>query len=162
MTIDINSLVKKMFSKEYLKKTILILILVLSFIISLISYLVCKNGKRYTFIFPSADNEQLIVEYRDLAKKTHQGDVNYFIDEILLGSTIERTKMLFAPGTKVLSCFQRGNVLYLNLSADLLYMGDGVINVEDGIKLLEKNIKKNFPKIDSVTVFVDGKLAFEK
>lgn len=162
MTIDINSLVKKMFSKEYLKKTILILILIFSFIVSLISYLICKNGKRYTFIFPSADNEQLVVEYRDLAKKTHQGDVNLFIDELLLGPQIERTKMLFTPGTKVLSCFQREDVLYLNLSADLLNMGDGVINIDYGVELLEKNIKKNFSKIETVTVFVDGKLAFEK
>lgn len=162
MTIDINSLVKKMFSKEYLKKTILILILIFSFIVSLISYLICKNGKRYTFIFPSADNEQLVVEYRDLAKKTHQGDVNLFIDELLLGPQTERTKMLFTPGTKVLSCFQREDVLYLNLSADLLNMGDGVINIDYGVELLEKNIKKNFSKIETVTVFVDGKLAFEK
>ena len=80
-----------------------------------------------------------IIEYRALTQKPHQGEINLYIDEILLGSTVERTKYLFTPGTKVLSCFERNHVLYLNLSQDLLQMGEGVIEIREGIELLTKN-----------------------
>ena len=79
----------------------------------------------------------------------------------LLYSTIERTKSLFASGTKVLSCFQRDQTLYLNLSSDLLEMGEGVIEIRDGMDLLKKNIQKNFSKIHEIEIFVNGKIAFE-
>ncbi|MBR1640458.1 MAG: GerMN domain-containing protein [Treponema sp.] len=113
------------------------------------------------FIFPSADNGKYIVEYRNLAKNSVQGDVGLYIDEILLGSSIERTKLLFTQGTEVLSCFQRDSVLYLNLTSNLLDMGDGVIEIKEGFALLEKNIKKNFPDIKKVEFFIEGKSVFE-
>ncbi len=131
-------------------------------VFSLFCYLVTKNGHRRTFIFPSAEDGKYIIEYRNLASDPHQGDINLYVDEILLGSTVERTKWLFTPGTKVLSCFERDHILYLNLSQDLLQMGEGVIEIREGTELLKKNIMKNFSKIDSVEIFIEGKSAFEK
>ena len=132
------------------------------FVFSFFCYIISKNTCRRTFIFPSADDGQYIIEYRNLAEKPHQGDICLYIDEILLGSTVERTRKLFAPGTRVLSCFERNHVLYLNLSQDLLQMGDGVIEIREGTELLKKNIMKNFSEIDTVEIFIDGKSAFEK
>ena len=131
-------------------------------VLSLFFYIVTKHTHRRTFIFPSAEEGKHIIEYRNLTKNPHQGDINLYIDEILLGSTVERTKWLFTPGTKVLSFFERNHVLYVNLSQDLLQMGDGVIEIREGIELLKKNIIKNFSKIDSVEIFIEGKTAFEK
>ena len=163
MTLSINNeMVKKMISKEYLAKTILSLVLLVSFVISFIFYAASGNFRRKIFIFPSADSGQYVIEYRNLASKPVQGSVQLYVDELLLGSQIERTKMLFTPGTRVLSCFQRGNVLFLNLSADILSVSDSAIDIKEGIELLKKNIKKNFPKIETIKVFVDGKIAFEK
>jgi hypothetical protein len=125
-------------------------------------YVVTKDTHRRTFIFPSAEDGKYIIEYRNLTNHPHQGDINLYIDEILLGSTVERTKWLFTPGTRVISCFERDHVLYVNLSADLLQMGDGVIEIREGTELLKKNIMKNFSKIDSVEIFIEGKTAFEK
>ncbi len=156
-----NKLMKSLFTKENLYKIILISILLVTFIISLILYLV-KDYERKTFIFPSVVENEYVMEYRNLNKKPHQGSVQLFIDELLLGSQVERTKKIFMPGTKVLSCFQRGKVLYLNLSDDLIKADDTVIDIKSGIQLLDKNIKKNFPKIETVEVFVNGKIAFEK
>lgn len=153
--------IKKYFSTDYLLRTLIFIILLISLLFSLFVFLIRKDTVRRTFIFPSADNGQFIIEYRNLNKEPVQGDVNLFVDELLLGSTIERTKSLFTPGTKVLSCFQRGEVLYLNLSSDLLNMGEDVIEIKDGMDLLEKNIKKNFSKIHEVLIFVNGKIAFE-
>ena len=132
------------------------------FVFSLFCYVVTKDTCRRTFIFPSAENGKYIIEYRNFTEKPHQGDINLYIEEILLGSTVERTKLLFTPGTKLLSCFERNHILYVNLSQDLLQMGDGVIEIREGTELLKKNIQQNFSRIDSVEIFIDGKSAFEK
>ena len=132
------------------------------FVFSFFCYIVTKDTCRRTFIFPSADEGKYIIEYRNLPEKPHQGDIALYIDEILLGSTVERTKLLFTSGTRLISCFERNHVLYINLSQDLLEMGDGVIEIREGTELLKKNIMKNFSKIDSVEIFIEGKSAFEK
>ena len=131
-------------------------------VFSMFCYVVTKNTHRRTFIFPSAEDGKYIIEYRNLTNNPHQGDINLYIDEILLGSTVERTKWLFAPGTRVLSCFKRDGILYLNLSQDLLQMGDGVVEIQEGVDLLKKNIMRNFSGIDSIEVYIEGKSAFEK
>ena len=132
------------------------------FVFSFMGYLISKDSHRRVFIFPSAEDGKYIIEYRNLTNKPHQGDIQLYIEEILLGSTVERTKLLFTPGTKVISCFERKHVLYLNLSNDLLSMGDGVVEIREGTELLKKNIKENFSEIDSVEIFIEGKSAFEK
>ena len=132
------------------------------FVFSFMCYVISKDSHRRTFVFPSAENGKYIIEYRNLAEKPHQGDLQLYVEELLLGSTVERTKMLFTPGTRVISCFERKHVLYLNLTNDLLSMGDGVVEIREGTELLIKNIKENFSEIDSVEIFIDGKSAFEK
>ncbi len=154
--------IKTMFNKKNCPLIIIFSLILLIMIFSLVSYLVCKDSVRRTFIFPSVENGKYIIEHRNLAKKTYQGELQFFIEEILLGSSVERTKLLFKPGTRLLSCFERDGILYLNLSPDLLEMGDGVVEIKEGIELLEKNIKMNFPKINETEIFIDGKSAFEK
>ncbi|MCR5189371.1 MAG: GerMN domain-containing protein [Treponema sp.] len=153
--------IKELFSKEHIAQIIIFFVFLLTLLFSIFSYLIGKETVRRTFIFPSAETGEYIVEYRNLTKNPVQGDVHLFIDELLLGSTIERTKSLFTSGTKVLSCFQRDQILYLNLSSDLLEMGDEVIEIRDGMDLLKNNIKKNFSKIHEIEIFVNGKIAFE-
>ncbi|MCI5518422.1 MAG: GerMN domain-containing protein [Treponema sp.] len=153
--------IKDLINKQYIAQLSIIFIFLITLLFSVLSYIIGKDSVRRTFIFPSADKGEYIVEYRNLTKEPIQGDVQLFIDELLLGSTIERTKSLFSSGTKVLSCFQRDQTLYLNLSSDLLEMGEGVIEIRDGMDLLKKNIQKNFSKIHEIVIFVNGKIAFE-
>ena len=157
MTAAINMLKQKNFAVFTTS-----LIIAGLFVVSFFFYIVSKDSCRRTFIFPSAEDGKYIIEYRNLTEKPHQGDINLYVDEILLGSTVERTKMLFTPGTRVLSCFERDHVLYVNLSKELLQMGDGVIEIKEGTELLKDNIKRNFSKIDSVEIYIEGKSAFEK
>ena len=141
-----------------------ILILSLAFFLfslSLLLFLISNHKSRRLFIFPSVDTGKYVVEYRYLPNNPVQGDLNLFLDELLLGSGVERTKLLFARGTKVNSCFVRKGTLYLDLSAELLQSGYGVIDIKDGISLLKKNIHKNFFGIWKIEVFVDGKIAYE-
>lgn len=153
--------IKDLINKQYIAQLSIIFIFLITLLFSVLSYIIGKDSVRRTFIFPSADKGEYIVEYRNLTKEPIQGDVQLFIDELLLGSTIERTKSLFSSGTKVLSCFQRNQTLYLNLSSDILEMGEGVIEIRDGMDLLKKNIQKNFSKIHEIEIFVNGKIAFE-
>lgn len=160
--MSLNTVQIKSTIKNHIFYSTIILLITLIFVFSFISYLAGRKGVRRTFIFPSAESGKYIIEYRTLSKNPHQGDIQFFIDEILLGSTVERTKLLFTPGTKLLSCFERDEILYLNLSSDLLFMGDGVIEIKEGIDLLERNIELNFPKINKTEIFIEGKSAFEK
>lgn len=147
--------------KEIVLSGVLLALVLITFLVSLICYESNRSGLRRTFIFPSADEGKYVIEYRNLSKNAVQGDIQYFIDELLLGSSLERTKMLFKAGTAVESCFERKGVLYLNLSDKLLEMGNGVVDIKDGVKLLEDNVKRNFPRIDSIELFIGGKYAFE-
>jgi hypothetical protein len=144
--------------KEFIKKNlstfIISIALLLILLFSLAIYFVKNNSKSYVFIFPSADNESYIVERRNLSKDSVQGEINYFIDELLLGSGVERTKLIFSLGTKVNSCFLRDDILYLDISEDLLNIDESSYPIENGINLLKENILKNFSNINKVELFI--------
>lgn len=150
---------EQFFTKKYIYRFFFLIVLVLSLLVSLFFFFWEKNTVRRMFIFPSISGE-LVIEYRNLDKNPVQGEVQYFIDEVLLGSQLERTKKIFTFGTKVLSCFQRDDQLYLDLSSDLLQMGDHVIDIKEGFDILRLNITKNFSDIKTINFFVDGKYAY--
>jgi len=182
---------KNKINTKYLPFYIIATLITIFFVLSLILFLTHGFGKRKVFIFPSVEQTKVktegqeiykakyVLEYRNLKEykvlkdkkldkiaKSAQPEKNdyyirYYIDELLLGSGVERTKKLFAQGTKVNSCFVRDDVIYLDLSSDLLQPGNDTVNIDEGVVLLEKNIKKNFPGIKEVKLFVDGKMAFE-
>jgi hypothetical protein len=89
-----------------------------------------------------------------LSKDSVQGEINYFIDELLLGSGVERTKLIFSLGTKVNSCFLRDDILYFDISEDLLNIDESSYPIENGINLLKENILKNFSNINKVELFI--------
>ncbi len=145
-----------------IKKSILIpfcsisAVLIISLVISIIAFNCKVPGTKRIFIFPSADSGEFVVEYRYLNKAPVQGIVNLYIDELLLGSGVERTRKLFSPNTKVISCFQRDGTLYLDLSEEILQKGTDVTDIQEGIDLLKLNVKKNFPRIREIILFVNG------
>lgn len=102
-----------------------------------------------------------MVEYRYLDKNPVQGKIQLFVDELLLGSSIERTKLIFSRGTRVLSCFLRKGVLFIDLSPELIVQEDSAIQIEQGIELLKKNIKSNFGNVSEIEIYVGGKYAYE-
>lgn len=146
--------------KSYIVIYTILFLLAASFILSATLYKIKDYGSRRTFIFPSVDN-RLIVETRYLAPNPLKSDINYYIDELLLGSGVERTKLLFSPETRLLSCMEKDDVVYINLSDDLLKMGDNVIEIKEGVELLKTNIIKNFRNIKKVEIFVNGVYAYE-
>lgn len=145
-------------------------VLLLFFIISLCCFLIKGNKKRFLYIFPSAEENQYFLETRYVNKynkkiselSAYEYYINQYIDDLLLGSTLERTKLLFKSGTKSKSCFLRDDVLYLDLSKDLLTVDSEAADIREGVNLLYTNIKKNFKRVKNIELYVDGVYAFEK
>jgi len=137
-------------------------IAVAAFICSFCLFMVKKGGARRSFIFPSVENGAYIVEIRRLPH-SHISDVEYYINELMLGPQTERCRRIFAKETKVLSCMQKNKILYVDLSQDIVNPENEnrMLPVRDSIELFKKNIKRNFPSISTVKVFVGGVPAYE-
>ena len=68
---------------------------------------------------------------------------------------------MLSDTTSLSPASKRDKTVFIDLSADIIYMGHNVVQIKDGIELLKQNIMKNFTNIEQVQVFVDGKYAFE-
>lgn len=147
--------------KKYIPFYITAACVLICLIISLGLHIKKGYGKKYVFIFPCVDEGKYVLETRYLKENPNKSALNYFAEELVLGSGQERTNYLFTPGTKVISCFERNETVYIDLSAELINMGHNVIQIRDGIELLKLNIMRNFRNVKEVCVFVDGKYAFE-
>lgn len=152
---------KEKITTKVILSSVVILILLIAMIFSAVCYGIKTPGKRRTFVFPSTYGKENYIEVRYLQSVEGKSDIEVFIDDLLLGSSLERTKKLFTLGTKINSCMKDGNVLYLDLSDDLILMGTNVVSIKEGMDLLEQNVRLNFPEIHQVEFFINGKYAFE-
>lgn len=134
----------------------------LIFAISLFFWIIDFPGVRRTFIFKSSDSEILRVENRFEPIFPVQGKVRNYIDELLVGPLSEHCCSVFAKGTKVLSCFQRDQTLFVNLSPELLASDAENTDFKAQIELFKMNVMHNFPEIKKIELFIDGKVPFEK
>ncbi|MBQ1627565.1 MAG: GerMN domain-containing protein [Treponema sp.] len=134
----------------------------LIFAISLFFWIIDFPGVRRTFIFKSSDSEILRVENRFEPIFPVQGKIRNYIDELLVGPLSEHCCSVFAKGTKVLSCFQRDQTLFVNLSPELLASDAENTDFKAQIELFKMNVMHNFPEIKKIELFIDGKVPFEK
>lgn len=142
------------------KLFVLVVVLSLSFLISFLTWKVGVPGKKAVFVFESADMKSLSIEKRFLKCGKADSKVRNFVEELLLGPISEHCIPVFNSGTKVISCFERNNVLYVNLSSDFLYADYGT-DFSKKINIFKKNIQINFPSIRRVELFVDGNAPFQ-
>lgn len=123
-------------------------------VVSIVFFAINNPGQRRVFYFNDLDTGSISVEIRYLPKKTPQGEINYFIDELLLGPLDNRMQPLFSRGTCVKDCFVSKDTLYLNISELAVLELNGSIKVKDACMLLKKNIKRNFPKIKNIELYI--------
>lgn len=148
--------------KFSLPMKILIFAIILVFVVSLIIYNVKKPGKFKLFYFQKVGQTGLFVENRFVPDQKDVPEINCFIDELLLGPMTNRYEALFPNGTRLLSCFQRNNILYINLSQTILNTNELNFKIDNAIEILKKNIFKNFSDVDIIHIYIDGKEAYEK
>ena len=144
------------------KTTAFIVIVSASFVLSLVLWMKGYPGVRYVFMFQSAATGKICMEARYLPKHPVQGDVNCYVDELLLGPLTAEYRPLFTRGTRAQSCFVRDGVLYVDLSDALVSEADGASEIRQGMELFRKNILYNFKNIHTIEVFVAGNHAYEK
>lgn len=113
-----------------------------------------------TFYFEKLDTDGLFMEKRYVPVAKGETNVYAYVSELLLGPITPRYKPVFPLETKVLSCFQRENELFVNLSKDLLKNDISASKYWDGAEIFKKNVFKNFRNIDIIHIYIDGNRAF--
>ncbi|NLM00217.1 MAG: GerMN domain-containing protein [Treponema sp.] len=144
------------------KNLILLIVIFVLFLFSIILFKLYYPNSHRTFFYEKIDNLGLYSEkrYVPVAKTTDK--ITAYIEELLLGPIKPRFRPIFPHGTKLLSCFIRKDVLYVNLSKDILVQDNFASKYWDGAEIFKKNIFKNFRNIDIIEIYIDGKRAYEE
>ena len=147
----------------YLTAVICTVLAVVSAVIFMISIQKKEKSTRAVMYFPSFESGKVYAEERFIPKETAQGTERFFVDDLLLGPLTNSFKKLF-PGETSVEFFtiDSSGTAYIGLSKDALKTSDDAADINIGISLLKRNIVKNFTKINTVLVYIDGKSVYEK
>ena len=138
------------------RKFFLFTVLAFLFVFSFIFFVVNYRGARYHFYFESTDTDGYEMEVRQLPSVKGREKIELFTEELLLGPSIQRAKRVFPVGTHALFCFEQNKTLYLNLSKEALYDFSDSASIARNLKVIEKNIKTNFPAVREIEFFIEG------
>ncbi len=138
------------------RKFFLFTVLAFLFVFSFIFFVVNYRGARYHFYFESTDTDGYEMEVRQLPSVKGREKIELFTEELLLGPSIQRAKRVFPVGTHALFCFEQNKILYLNLSKEALYDFSDSASIARNLKVIEKNIKTNFPAVREIEFFIEG------
>jgi len=131
--------------------------------VSIISIQKKEKTIRTIMYFQSFENGKTYTEERFIPKDSAQGTERYFVDDLMLGPLNNSYKKLF-PGDTTVEFFtiEKDGTAYIGLSKGALKTSDDAADINIGISLLKRNIVKNFTKINTVLVYIDGKSVYEK
>jgi hypothetical protein len=124
---------------------------------------------RRTFVFYSVADWSIIVEDRMLRRAgSREGDVLRYVEEFLLGPVSPDLVPLFPRETRVESFLYRDGVAYADLSGSAVFPTPEQIAAGPGdpagvfgnFETLYRGIRRNFPHVREVKLFVDGNIAF--
>lgn len=160
INLNISDTLKKI-TKVNLSTKILFLSLLIMFIFSIVTFFVQGYSHRRVYLFESLDKPGLYAENRYYPNIPYLDDIELFVSELLLGPIGERYKHVFAPGTKLKSCFLQDNVLYIDFSSEALFPNEKVSEVREGAEIFKKNIFRNFRKIDKINIYIEGRKIFD-
>jgi len=119
---------------------------------------------RRTFVFYTYDRGGVSVEDRMLPKTgVPERDIARYVEEALLGPVSLDLSPLVTKGTKLRSFMLRGGTVYADLSEDAALPVDGAkTDVFTGLAALNRGIRRNFPSVSDVKLFIDGNEVFFK
>ena len=147
--------VKNIFQIKIIRRILAIFVIIIALLV--VFNKISHRGKnRRVFLFPVSESSKIQKEVRYLSSNPVQGDIAYYVDELVLGPSFYRGRPLFTLGTKVEYCFLREKTLTVGLSEESVLQADGAISIEKSIELFKKNIKKNFSGIKKIEIFIDG------
>ncbi len=111
-----------------------------------------------TFFFPGR-NGTLSGETRRLPhQKTKEAEIQQFVEELILGPVNIDHNRLVPENTRLLTLMYRPkNTVYLDFSADFVVHDTSMLlNSEEMVSGIKKNITYNFPFVKRVIIAVNG------
>jgi len=116
---------------------------------------------RRTFVFYSNLEGKTVVEDRMLHRSgDRETDIRRYVEEVLLGPSFPDLDPLFSRGTKLNSLMYRETVVYADLSESAVLPVEGSWNVFRSLLTLNEGIKRNFPFVGDVMLFIGGNQVF--
>jgi len=116
---------------------------------------------RRTFVFYSSLEGKTVVEDRMLRRSgDRETDIRRYVDEVLLGPSFPELDPLFPRGTKLNSFMYRETVVYAGLSESAVLPLEGRWDVFRSLLTLNEGIRRNFPFVGDVRLFIGGNEVF--
>jgi hypothetical protein len=116
---------------------------------------------RRTFVFYSSLEGKIVVEDRMLRRSGDmETDIRRYVDEVLLGPSFPNLDPLFFRGTKLSSLMYRETVVYADLSEYAALPLEGSWDVFRSLLTLNEGIRRNFPFVGDVRLFIGGNEVF--
>ena len=117
--------------------------------------------ERKTFVYFSTLEGNLVVEERMLYKAPdEETGIQRYLEEVLLGPVSPGLDPLFPRETRLSSFMFRDGVVYANLTEAAALPPPGYNNVFRGLFVLNEGIRRNFPQVKDVKLFIGGNEVF--
>jgi hypothetical protein len=145
--------------RAHRSRVLAVLVMTVLFAVTLVIFMPKRPGSRRVFYFAGFEGTRTRKEVRILADNPVQGDVQLFVDELLLGPLTNGYRMLFVPGTRATLCVEQKRTLYVDLTMDVeafFASGRTALPWDEGVALFKQNIRANFPTLRRVVVFING------
>jgi hypothetical protein len=129
-------------------------------LIALGEFLISGLARR-TFVFYSSLEGKTVVEDRMLHRSgDRETDIRRYVEEVLLGPSFPELDPLFYRGTKLSSFMYRETVVYADLSESAALPVEGNWDVFRSLLTLNEGIRRNFPFVGDVRLFIGGNETF--
>jgi len=116
---------------------------------------------RRTIVFYSSIEGKTVVEDRMLRRSgDRETDIRRYVDEVLLGPSFPDLDPLFPRGTRLNSFMYRDAVVFADLSELAALPIEGNWDVFRSLLTLNEGIRRNFPFIGDVRLFIGGNEVF--
>ena len=116
---------------------------------------------RRTFIFYSNIGGNSVIEDRMLRQSSNrETDIRRYVDEVLLGPSSPDSAPLFPRETRLNSFIYRGGVVYTDLSESAALPSGENGDVFRSLLTLNQGIRRNFPQVKDVRLFIGGNEVF--
>ncbi|MDR0720235.1 MAG: GerMN domain-containing protein [Treponema sp.] len=115
---------------------------------------------RHVFVFYDARDGSVVVETRQIKRASSpETAIRRYVDEALLGPVLPELAPLFPKGSRLVSLLFRGGTVYADISQDALFPVEGG-DVFRSCLTLNKGIRRNFPSVKDVKLFIGGNEIF--
>ena len=116
---------------------------------------------RRTIMFYSDIDGNVVVEDRMLRRSSdREMEIRHYVDEVLLGPASPNTALLFSRETRLNSYMYRNSVVYADLSETAALPQGGGADVFRSLLTLNEGIRRNFPYVKDVRLFIGGNAVF--